>query len=468
MDNKNFYINYVTENPDNTKKPTKKVKFVLIFVLSAALLIFGVFLSLHLYRTNSPEYLFDTCLSEIKNSFNITSSLNEKLNLSGIIKGTLDGDVNSSFDFTIDNLEGDALPSYSYLIKSAGLKVDSSFDTHSRKALSKFEIYYGGIPFADSTLSIDESVTSLSVPYLYEGSLFIDTGSLSKDYANSYLQSLSGIELPDVSYSVFDYTDAFFARVSDILSGMGTDTLSAKAIYEKGDSKLLLTPDGKKGCNSYIMKFEGEDLMLTLFTYKKHPLSLSVSDIIEEGGERLGITLDLNFVGDINVTDDIKGQLTLSLLGVSSSLNFEIVTKLSDDTEIEKEISFALSGDVIKGNADITYYPSDISLITSLDIESTLTSPIGINSVILFENIEKGSKFTINITDLYLNLKDSFLCRGNGSFSLDTSAEPVIPEYESSRNLVTMTKEDYDLLFQEILKNLTQGPLSSLISEFIL
>lgn len=497
-----YYVNSAAQAP-NAAAPKKKSKLpliILLIVILVAAIGTGVFFFLKKNKASgSPKETVANAVSQTFSS-DAPSALSSYLGSDELVTMTLSGAYQEAFSLTITDIGGSSMPYEAYLLNGLGISGNTAIDAGKKQMASSIDITYGGISYLNCNLFAYDDFMALALPDFFDGYLEINTTTMSTDYANSYLATLLGSDFSIPADYAFNFFDAMqsssTATVPDELN-----EFMESIEYTKGETTEIEINGKSQSCQGYqvtITKTAMEKLLDLFYNYaaqsnvdlsrsdldavltfpengitftvyvdnKGRMVQLAYKDSISADGTTLDMDAQISFLGADRPTDKVSGQINMAANGYTACISIESNTTNNGSSS---------ATDTVLG---IT---ADGSYIGSLTYNNTLDTATGASSFSLsidgmgenylsvtmdgtYNNVVAGKSMHYDINDLTINvMSGAYTVSLSGSISLEPVSGSVDQPSGTRYDLFNMTEADFNTLGAEIMTNLYNSPIASLL-----
>ncbi len=407
------------------------------------------------------------------------------------------GAYSQSITLNITDLSGYSMPEDAYLFEGLGITTDSSVDLANEQVFSSAAITYGGISYLDFDMFAYNDYMAVALPSLFSGYIEFKTTNFAEDFNNSYIASMLGSEyqLPaELSFDYFEYLREL--NTTEIAVPDEINEFLESIEYSKADSaevgslgkcdgyNITVTKESVKDlfkwfcdyCNannvtiSYA-EFEPylptEDIVFTVYVDKKgRMVRFSYEDDFNVDGTTLNVNAKIDFVGTDRPTDVITGSIDLTAEGTTLSLVIDSKTTATATSSVTNTtLSVNMYGMAM---GSFTYY-SSVDTSTGIYTMNASIDAMGENYLYmtmdgLYSNVVAGKSYTFDINDMTIDIMNGEYCVSlNGSISQGPLSGSVEQPSGTKYDLFTMTESDLTVISEEMMNNVLNGPLGTLI-----
>lgn len=463
-------------NQTNTKKKTHKMRYI----VAASAIFTMLFCCMGCSKKTPREALeeaYEKTFTESTPTENLLglSELNAKLNENKA--------HSTGFSVTLQELSGEGLDEFAGVLSGLGISVDSASDLLNRKHAATMDITYGGTTYLTLGGQIQGSEIFVTSPQLLNNSLSVDLSTLQEDLNSDsvmgQLLKAYGLSLPeDLSSDLFDSLSATDTLESIAGITSACEDLDEAIVVEKLDKKAVSLPSDVSAKTVYsvtVPKYAYLEVINSVLDYANTASlsdSLDAEDFSQEDFDLLNTKLAMqevaDIIGDIVLTVAVTKDGYISY--AASSINYGsdslslTATFAGENTpldDIDIVLSASAAGTSVKFYFEQEFDNKDNEIETTVKVTENGSVLLSFGYAGQYSDIEKGQKYTLDFDYIELAMKDAFSVSLAGDYYVDTTKCDIATPPASDYNLFRMTEEDFSVLAQEVLTNLSEDPLLS-------
>ena len=503
-----YYANPVNGNVNNGAVPPAKVakkkipKLAIIIPIAVVLIAAIVVAVILIFKDKGKNETQETVETAMSNTFKEESPtvLASYLGTEEMNTMLESGAYTTSVSLNITDLSGYSMPSEAYLFEGLGFSTTSSVDIASEKVFSCVDVMYGGISYLDFNMYAYSDFMAVALPSLFNGYIEFKTTNFAEDFNNSPLAAMLGsdMQLPaELSFDYFEYLTSLSAsmtvpeEVNEFLDSIQYEKSGSAEVGSLGKCDgytVTITTDSMKDllkwfcdtCNennvtvSYA-EFEQllpkENIVFNIYVDDKgRMVRFSYVDDFNVDGTTLNVNANIDFLGTNRPADIVTGSIDLTADGTTVSIVIDSKTTESSTSSVTNAtFSLNMAGSTM---GSITYYSAFDSTNGNYDMTLSVDA-MGTNYVYAtmdgaYSNVVPGQSFTFDINDLTVNVMNGEYCVSlNGSMSQAPLSGSVEQPSGTKYDLFTMTEADFTALGEEIMNNVMNGPIGSLVTSMM-
>ncbi|MCM1105096.1 MAG: hypothetical protein NC409_13440 [Clostridium sp.] len=490
-----YYVNpaSVPNAAPAKKKSRKKIWIPIVSVVLVAAIAVGIYFLVS-KKTRNPEEIVTAAMS---NAFSAdrTSSVTGWLQSQDLNTLASDSAYQYDVDVTFTEISGSLADEIS-MLEGLGISTTMQLDRDAERLMSGASILYDGTTYLEYEVYAYDDYLAVACPSLFDGYIEFKTSNFGADFNNSPLAAALDTQLDSsFAFRLFDLLDTAYETETEIPQEV-QDFIDAVR-YEEGDKKDLQVNGKTQTCQGYNIVITREsmeqlarwfcdyaDSLGTPISYDEFAAALPNKDLVmnvyvdnkgrmarfafdfplDNAQTELSCQIDFTGLND-RPADHIAGELKLTVEGYSYGFRFESTTTASDSSETQNTtMSIDVSGISI-ANADYTSTFDSGSQTGHMDlsVSAMYTSLLSMNLDYSYSDVVPGEHFTLNMDDLTLDIAGELTIGLTGSSTVSKLNGSVSTPSGTKYDLFTITEDDILSLGEEILDNVSNGPLSFLL-----
>ena len=491
-----YYVNPASIPP--TAVPKKKSKKMIWIPIVSVVLVAAIAVGIYFLVSKKPHNPEEAITAAMSNTFSAerTSTAAGWLSSQDLSMLTQNSSYQVNMDMTIDEVSGSLAEDIS-MLEGFGFTTAAAIDLNAARYAGGGSILYDGTSYIDYDIYAYDDYIALACPSLFEGYIEFKTTNFGTDFNNSPLaEALDTTIDPSIGFQFFELFTT--AQETDVEVPHEFQEFLDSIRYEEGDKKDLQVNGKSQTCQGYrivvprdsmenllrwLCDYAGslgtpveyeeiaeilprEDFVMNVYVDNKGRMARFSFELpIESAQTELSCQIDFTGLGD-NPADHVTGNITMNIEGYAYGFSFESTTNTSGATTTQNTtMSVDVSGISVANATYVSTFDTETKdAHMDLSVSAMYTSILSMNLDYSYTDVVPGEQFTVNLEDLTLDIAGELTIGLSGSSTVSKLNGSVEEPSGTKYDLFTMTEDDFNVLAEEIMENMLNGPLGSFIA----
>ena len=491
-----YYVNPASIPP--AAVPKKKSKKMIWIPIVSVVLVAAIAVGIYFLVSKKPHNPEEAITAAMSNTFSAerTSTAAGWLSSQDLSMLTQSSSYQVNMDMTIDEVSGSLADDIS-MLEGFGFTTSAAIDFNAARYAGGGSILYDGTSYIDYDIYAYDDYIALACPSLFEGYIEFNTTNFGTDFNNSPLaEALDTTIDPSIGFQFFELFTT--AQETDVEVPHEFQEFLDSIRYEEGDKKDLQVNGKSQTCQGYrivvprdsmenllrwFCDYAGslgtpveyeeiaevlprEDFVMNVYVDNKGRMARFSFELpIESAQTELSCQIDFTGLGD-NPADHVTGNITMNIEGYAYGFSFESTTNTSGATTTQNTtMSVDVSGISVANATYVSTFDTETKdAHMDLSVSAMYTSILSMNLDYSYTDVVPGEQFTVNLEDLTLDIAGELTIGLSGSSTVSKLNGSVEEPSGTKYDLFTMTEDDFNVLAEEIMENMLNGPLGSFIA----